>query len=295
MALHENPAINLCLIVSMPDRPAGRGQQLKSPPVIDYAKTHNIPFIQTENINKDEALKNFLDKESVDLFIVLAFAQFFGEKLLSVPKLGCFNIHTSLLPKYRGAAPIHYAILNNDSTTGASIQKMVKKMDAGDIAHDNEIAILPNETTVSLSVKLSPLAATTLNQFIDKLMQNKINYKTQNEANVSFAPSIPKEDGKIDFTKYSAKELDCRIRAFESHPGCFCFLNGLRLKVFKVQITEFRLTPAEIKITNGQLIIGTTDFAVHLTEVQLEGKKRCSDTELINGLSNNTKTFTITS
>jgi methionyl-tRNA formyltransferase len=293
--IYENPAINLCLIVSMPDRPAGRGQQLKSPPAIEYAKSQNISFLQTENINKDENLLAFLHKTQIDIFIVLAFAQFFGEKLLSVPAKGCFNIHTSLLPKYRGAAPIHYAILNNDKTTGASIQKMVKKMDAGDIAHENEIEILPRETTVGLSEKLSSLAATTLNQFIDKLIHDKIVYKNQNETNVSFAPSIPKEDGRIFFSNYSAFELDCRIRAFESHPGCFCFLNGLRLKIYKLQISEICLTPGELKIIQGQMYVGTKDFAVHLTEVQLEGKKRCNDIELINGLSNTTKTFTITS
>lgn len=267
--IHENPAINLCLVVSMPDRPAGRGQQLKSPPVIEYAKSHNISFLQTENINKDEALLEFLAKTKIDIFIVLAFAQFFGEKLLSVPAIGCFNIHTSLLPKYRGAAPIHYAILNNDKTTGASIQKMVKKMDAGDIAHDNEIEILPNETTVTLSEKLSTLAATTLNEFLDKLIHEKIVYKIQNEINVSFAPSIPKEDGRIIFSNYNAFELGCRIRAFESHPGCFCFLNGLRLKIYKLQISEFRHSPGELKIIYGQIYVGTKDFAVHLTEVQI--------------------------
>jgi len=277
----------------MPDRPAGRGQQLKSPPVIEFAKEKMIPFLQTENINKDETLISFLNKNNCDLFIVLAFAQFFGEKLLKVPKLGCFNIHTSLLPKYRGAAPIHYAVLNNDKTTGASIQKMVKKMDAGDIAHENEIPLEKNETTNSLSAKLSNLAAITLNEFVERLVHNKIVYKVQDESKVTFAPSIPKESGKINFTEHSAHELDCRIRAFESHPGCYCFLNGLRLKIYNLQLTEMSLSPGEVKVQQGQILVGTKDFAVRLNEVQLEGKKRCTDTELINGLSNTTKTFII--
>ncbi|MCE3014018.1 MAG: methionyl-tRNA formyltransferase, partial [Proteobacteria bacterium] len=131
--LQHHPLIELLGVVSMPDRPAGRGQELKSPEVINYAKNIKIPFFQTENINKEEALLETWKNEKVDLIIVLAFAQFLGSKVLQLPLLGCFNIHTSLLPKYRGAAPIQYALWNGDTETGVSIQRMVKKMDAGNI------------------------------------------------------------------------------------------------------------------------------------------------------------------
>ena len=130
--LHHHPDINLLAIVTMPDRPAGRGQELKSPPVAEYAKQNKIQLYQVENINKEETILSQLEQKNVDFILVLAFAQFLGSRVLKMPKLGCFNIHTSILPKYRGAAPIQYALLNGDTSTGVSIQKMVKEMDAGD-------------------------------------------------------------------------------------------------------------------------------------------------------------------
>ena len=135
--LHIHPRVHLMHVISMPDRPAGRGQHIKSPPVIEYAKKHQLAFTQTENINKEENLINNLSGK-VDLIIVLAFAQFLGKSWLNLPHLGCFNIHTSLLPRYRGAAPIQYALLNGDTETGVSIQKMVSKMDAGDIVAEKK-------------------------------------------------------------------------------------------------------------------------------------------------------------
>jgi methionyl-tRNA formyltransferase len=141
---HHN--IELVQVITMPDRPAGRGQEMQSPPVAMFAKEKKIPLLQTENINKEEAFFENFNSTNTDLIIVLAFAQFLGTKILALPKLGCFNIHTSLLPKYRGAAPIQYALWNGDKSTGVSIQKMVKKMDAGDLAHSHPLPILENET-----------------------------------------------------------------------------------------------------------------------------------------------------
>ena len=137
-AIHNHTQINIVKVVTMPDRKSGRGKKLQAPPVAIYAKENNLPLIQAENINSEEDLLNL---EAVDLIIVIAFAQFLGSKVLALPKLGCFNIHTSILPKYRGAAPIQYALLNGDLSTGVSIQRMVKKMDAGDICHFKECSI----------------------------------------------------------------------------------------------------------------------------------------------------------
>ena len=127
--LANHPHIDLRFVISMPDRPAGRGMELKSPEVIEYAKSKKISFFQTENINKESDFLKKLKSEELDFIVVLAFAQFLGSEMLSIAKLGCFNIHTSILPKYRGAAPIQYALLNGDKETGVSIQKMVKKME----------------------------------------------------------------------------------------------------------------------------------------------------------------------
>ena len=147
--LHYHPRINLIHLISMPDRPAGRGQLLKSPPIIDYAKKHDLAFTQTINLNHEATLLKSLQGK-VDLVIVLAFAQFLGKQWLALPTLGCFNIHTSLLPKYRGAAPIQYALLNGETETGVSIQKMVSKMDAGNIVLEKILPIYDYDNTASL-------------------------------------------------------------------------------------------------------------------------------------------------
>ena len=152
--LASHPSISLVAVVTMPDRPAGRGQELKSPPVAEFAKQHDLRLFQVDNINKSEDVLLALESMNIDFFLVLAFAQFLGSRVLSIPKLGCFNIHTSILPKYRGAAPIQYALLNGDSSTGVSIQKMVKEMDAGDLVHFDEVSIDPIDNGETLFNKL---------------------------------------------------------------------------------------------------------------------------------------------
>ena len=282
--LHQHPNINLVSVISMPDRPSGRGQELKSPEVIEYSKNNNIPFFQTQNINKEENFIHQLESQGIDLIIVLAFAQFLGDKILALPKLGCFNIHTSLLPKYRGAAPIQYALWNNDQSTGACIQKMVKKMDAGDIAIEKEITISPDETGGSLSAKLRLLAGEALKDFLDQLLKNKINYKKQDESKVTFAPTLKKHDGFLDFKQMTILEITNRIKAMDPWPGTFCFLNSKRLKVFSIEKINQTITPGRAETNFGFLAVGCKDGSLRLKEVQLEGKKRCTDTELLNGL-----------
>ena len=283
--LHNHPNIDLQYVISMPDRKAGRGMELKSPAVIEYAKKNKIPFFQTENINQEEAFLEKLKKNDIDLFIVLAFAQFLKQPVLDLPQLGCFNIHTSLLPKYRGAAPIQYALLNGDSTTGVSIQKMVKKMDAGDIVHFQEINIAKNETGGQLYTRLKFTAALALNDFIPKIINNKnIQLQKQNETHVSFAPALKKTDGFLDFEKMSYEDIFNKIRALDPWPGTYCYLNKKRLKVFAIEKSHTKLQAGQVTIQNNMLEVGTTNGAIRLHSLQLEGKKPCSDIELLNGL-----------
>ncbi len=284
--LHRNPGVNLLGVVTMPDRPAGRGQELKSPPVAEYAKANNIPLYQVENINREPEVLEALEKLELDFILVLAFAQFLGSRVLSMPKLGCFNIHTSILPKYRGAAPIQYALLNGDTSTGVSIQKMVKEMDAGDLVHFDEVSITPEETGESLYNKLKLKAAVSTNALIEKIQANKLIYTPQDPAGVSFAPTIKKEDGFLNFKESDFNRIKNQIKAFDPWPGTYCFLNNQRLKVFEVEKLPRKLSPGETSIDHGQLSVGTKDGAIRLAKVQLEGKKVCSDTELLNGLKN---------
>lgn len=282
--LHQHPDVELCYVISMPDRPAGRGMELKSPEVIEYAKKHKLPYFQTENINKEEEFLAKLEELKLDAMVVLAFAQFLGSRLLNMSRLGCFNIHTSILPKYRGAAPIQYALLNGDTETGVSIQKMVKKMDAGDLVHFHTVKIQDNETGGQLYTRLKFQAALALNDFLIKVKENKITYTPQDESQVTFAPTLKKEDGFLDFANQTSSEIINRIRALDPWPGTYCFLSGKRLKVLKAQIYHTNIAAGKIKNDMGSLIVGTKDKTLHLQMVQLEGKKACTDKELLNGL-----------
>ncbi len=278
-ALYRNEKINILKVISQPDRPAGRGHQLKSPEVIEFAKENNIPYFQTENINK-----HIEELEEADFYVVLAFAQFLNSKILNKPKIGCFNIHTSILPKYRGAAPIQYAILNGDTSTGVSIQKMVKKMDAGDLVYFSEVKITENQTGGELYDVLKNEAAKSLNAFIDILDNDKIKYTPQNENNVSFAPTLKKEDGRINFLENKASTIFNQIRELFPWPGTYFDLKNKRIKVLSAEISNISLKPNEIDIKHNALIIGCNEGSIQLNNVQVAGKKPCHSKDLINGL-----------
>jgi methionyl-tRNA formyltransferase len=282
--LANHPHIDLRYVISMPDRPAGRGMELKSPEVIEYAKAKKIPFIQTENINKEPEILATLKKEELDFVVVLAFAQFLGSTMLGMGKLGCFNIHTSVLPKYRGAAPIQYALLNGDTETGVSIQKMVKKMDAGDLVHFHMVKIAPTENGGQLYTRLKYQAALAMNDLIVKLLDNKVTYTPQDDSQVSFAPTLKKEDGLLNFSEKTSTQILNLIRALDPWPGTFCFLNGKRLKVLTAEPYHLKVLPGKAKNDMGSLVVGCLDGSLRLSEVQLEGKKVSSDRELLNGI-----------
>lgn len=284
--LHQHPHINLVGVVTMPDRPAGRGHELKSPPVAEYAKEHKLPLYQVENINRDESALAELETKNIDFILVLAFAQFLGSRVLNMPKMGCFNIHTSILPKYRGAAPIQYALLNGDATTGVSIQRMVKEMDAGDLVHFHELAIAPTETGGQLYTRLKFQAALSTNTLIETILENKLVFTPQDPNGISFAPTLKKEDGLLDFKESTITKIQNQIRALDPWPGTYCFLGKQRLKVFEVEKLQRTLKPGETSTEHGHLAVGTLDGAIRLSSIQLEGKKVCGDTELLNGLKN---------
>lgn len=285
-SLYNHKDISVKAVVSMPDRPAGRGQKLKTPPVAEFAKSHDIKLFQSENINKDDHFHSFLKEESIDFMVVIAFAQFLGKKILDSSKFGAFNIHTSLLPKYRGAAPIQYALLNGDKVTGVSIQKMVKQMDAGDICYEHQVDIDPNDTSASLFKKLEEEAAIGLNNFIDDFVRKKgdLNFKKQNPDDVSFAPTIQKKDGLINPFQEKSQETINKLRAYTPWPGCFIFINDLRLKVIELESFPKDLSPGEIDTSMGALVVGTLDGTLRLKKVQPEGKKPQADTDFLNGI-----------
>ncbi len=282
--LSNHPGINLHSVITMPDRPAGRGQKLQSPPVAEYAKANRIKLYQTENINKEDKMIAELESSEIDFFVVLAFAQFLGTKVLSLPRMGCFNIHTSLLPKYRGAAPIQYALLNGDTETGVSIQKMVKKMDAGDLVKEHPLSIAQDETGGQLYTRLKFQAALTLNELIADIIEGDVTYKVQDESNVSFAPTLKKEDGLINFEVESAKVIFDKVRALKPWPGTYSFINSKRVKVVDVSKESYKVDPGTITVIDNKIIVGTMEGSLRIETLQFEGKKVCSDRDFLNGL-----------
>lgn len=287
--LHDHQAIDLQAVVSNPSRPAGRGKSIQDPAVIEFAKKNKISFFQTHKINNDQELINHIKSLKPDLIIVLAFSQFLSKEVLEIPKIGCFNIHTSLLPKYRGAAPIQYAILNGDSSTGVSIQKMIKKMDAGDICLSRPVLIEKEETGGMLFTKLKFEAALALIEFINKIVDNSLTFTSQDESKVSFAPSLKKTDGALLFSKQKVSEVINKTKAFFPWPGSYTFLNNKRLKVFKVSKSSSTLKPGEVSNQFNTLNIGCIDGTIRLEVVQLEGKKKSTDSELLNGIKGEIK------
>lgn len=288
--LASDDRINLSLVVSMPDRPAGRGKKLKSPDIILKAQELGLPTLQTENINKSEEFFEFAKDNEIDLMVVFAFAQFLNEKTLSLPRLGCFNIHTSLLPKYRGAAPMQHALFNGDKETGLCIQKMVKKMDAGNIVKEEKIIIQDEDNLGSLHDKLKLLAPIVTKSFIEDISKDNISERVQDESKVSFAPSISKEETLIDFEKQTNVEIQNKIRGLSPIPGAYCYLNNKRLKVFESELSNEDLKPSEVSLKFNTLVVGTKSGSLRFKLVQQEGKPKRTDYELINGFkSNNSK------
>ncbi|MBH47973.1 MAG: methionyl-tRNA formyltransferase, partial [Halobacteriovorax sp.] len=204
MTLNANPNVEIVQVVSQPDRPSGRGNKLKSPEVIECAKKLELPFFQCTNLNKEADFLTSLEALKPDIFIVFAFAQFLGKRVLSLPKLGCFNIHTSLLPRHRGAAPIHYGIWCGDKIGGVSIQRMVKEMDAGDICVASSLDIHVDETTPSLYERLKILAPDCTEQLISDILGNTLTFTKQDSAQITFAPTIKKEEGYLNPSFHSA-------------------------------------------------------------------------------------------
>ena len=287
--LFNHSQIDLKYIVTMPDRPKGRGQNLSSPPVADFAKKNKIALHQTANINDNPNFIETLEKLEIDLIIVLAFAQFLKKRILLLPRLGCFNIHTSLLPKYRGAGPIQHALLNGDLETGVSIQKMVKKMDAGDIVFSEKININPNEKSAQLTTRLKYLSALSVNSFIDTIDKNKLKFHTQNENDATYAPVIRKSDGLINFKDSTYQEIINKSRAYMGWPGIFCFLDGKRLKILDFIKDEKTLAPGETDLSNGAILVGCKDATLRLCRIQIEGKSVTSDSELVASFKNKYK------
>jgi len=273
-------------VYTQPDQPSGRGMTLHAPPVKQLAEAHGISVFQPVKLRTPEALEP-LRAWQPDLIVVVAYGKMLPNSVLTLPPLGCINVHASLLPKYRGAAPIQWAIANGEKETGVTIMRIIERMDAGDILLQKALPIAGEDTGGSLHDKLSALGAEALSEALSLLKQDQLIARPQNEAEVTYAPIIKKEDGRIDWS-WSAVAIERRIRAFNPWPSAYTTVTGKLLKIFKAHpekaLAHPSMTPGAVtEVSPVHLLIATGEGLLSLLEVQLEGKRRMSIEEFLRG------------
>ena len=277
---------DVILVVTQPDREKGRALKVAPTAVKSKAEELGIEIFQPDKVNTKEAIE-FLGKFNADLFIVVSFGQILSKEVLSLPRLYCLNIHASLLPKYRGAAPINWAIANGGKETGVTIMKMNEKMDEGDILLKESVAIDPGDDAVTVSDKLSKKGAQFLLKAVELIKADKADFIKQDHSKATLAPKLKKDDGLIDW-KMPAEEISNRIRAFTPWPGCFTYLDKKMLKICKARpITELvdkYAKPGTILEANKNgILVKTGKGALNIEELQLEGSRRMTAEEFLAG------------
>ena len=234
--MYENN-IDICGIVTVPDRPAGRGKKLAVSPVKEFAVEKGIKLFQPEKISNNTEFKTEIKNIAPDLVVVVSYGVILPKSFLEIPKLGCINLHPSMLPKYRGAAPIQWAILNGDKTTGVTIMYLDEGMDSGDIIIQKEVAIDPDETTGDLWTRLSKLGAEMLVSVIKDIENGQVT-RTKQPDNYTLAPMLKKEMAKIDWANQSALEIKNLVRGLNPIMGAYSILDGKKIKLWKVDIID---------------------------------------------------------
>ncbi|RMF98022.1 MAG: methionyl-tRNA formyltransferase [Candidatus Schekmanbacteria bacterium] len=273
-------------VITQPDRPAGRGRKIVSPPLKPYALEKGIKIFQPEKI-KEPSFFETLKGLSPDLIVVVAYGKILPEEILNLPPMKCINLHASLLPRYRGAAPVNWAIINGEKETGVTTQLMAKELDAGDILLQEKEEIRPNDTAASLLDRLMKKGAFLLVETIRKWEKGEITPQPQDESAVSYAPMLKKEDGLINWHR-KAEEIENQVRGTNPWPGAFTYLTSEkkeRLKIWSCRALarSYEKEPGSIWIENKRLIITTGSGVVELLEVQPENKKRMKAEQYIQG------------
>lgn len=272
-------------VVTQPDRPVGRKHVLTASPVKQVALAHEIPVLQPEKISGSKEMQQLIDL-APDLIITAAFGQFLPTKLLNAVKVAAINVHASLLPKYRGGAPVHYAVMNNDDRTGVSIIYMVKKMDAGDVIAQRSIPIEKTDDVGSMFDKLSLLGRDLLVDTLPKLLTGDVHPVPQDPTEVTFSPIIKPEEEQVDFTQ-SAELVDAKIRGLRPFPSAFVMLNGVRTKLWNVSVMAEKTTlqPGQVvRKTKHELAIATGEGGViSINQLQPAGKPKLAITDYLNG------------
>ncbi len=275
------------MVVTQPDKEVGRKRILTPSKVKEFALENNIKVFQPTKIRED--YQEIIDIKP-DLIVTCAYGQIIPKELIDLPKYGCINIHASLLPEYRGGAPIHHAVMDGKSKTGITIMYMNEKMDEGDILYQEEIDILDTDNTSIMFDKLSKLGSSMIREFIPKLINGEITPIKQDNSKATYAYNISKEDEKIDFNNITL-DIYNKIRGLSEIPGSYAFLDNKRVKIFNSRIgTKTTGSIGEIVgIYEDGIGVRTKDSEIILTDIQVEGKTRELVKDYLNGIQDKNK------
>jgi methionyl-tRNA formyltransferase len=273
------------LVVTQPDRPRGRGMELAASPVKDAAIRLGIPVVQPAAIKNNAEFRGQLEALHPDAIIVVGYGRIIPQWMIDLPQYGSLNLHASLLPKYRGAAPIQWAIANGESITGVTTMRIDAGLDTGDLLMQREMAILPGDTAETLAPKLASDGAELMIETLRGLESGLVKPTPQDHSRATLAPILKKEDGRMDFSR-SAYELFNRMRGFRPWPGAFTTFKGKNMQVHRAEPVQSAdgLPQGSTAVQDARLVVGCgQDTALNLIEVQLDGKRRMSAQEFING------------
>ena len=271
------------LVVTQPDRPRGRGMEFAASPVKDRALRFGLPITQPQRIKDNDDFRNRLTAIQPDAIIVVGYGRIIPQWMIDLPRFGNINLHASLLPKYRGAAPIQWAIARGETVTGVTTMRINAGLDTGDILLQKEVFIAPEDTTETLGPRLAAIGADLTIETLRGLSAGNISPRPQDERQASLAPTLKKEDGGIDFRR-EANEIWNRMRGFQPWPGAFTSFRGKNLNVWQAKPVESRTEPGELFIDNHRLIVGCgRNSALELMVVQPEGKRQMAVRDFIQG------------
>jgi methionyl-tRNA formyltransferase len=284
--LAAEPGISVEAVITQPDRPRGRGNHVSGSPVKEAALAANLHVYQPETIKSDSA-QEFLKRVAPDAVVIIAYGQIIPARLLTLPRLGWINLHASLLPRYRGAAPIHWAIANGETTTGLTTMQIDAGMDTGPTLLRHKLEIGPDETSPQLASRMSEIGAALIVDSLSRLDRGEISPLPQDDGKASYAPILKKEDGRIDWTR-PAQQIYNRMRGFAQWPGAYTTFRGQTCHVWgrpeSSAAAEGRVAPGEIVSSAKDVhVICGEGTCLRLESVQLEGRKRVSAREFANG------------
>ncbi len=277
---------NVIAVISQPDKPKGRGKKLVNTPVKQFAVDNGIEKIYQPEKIKDEEFVKELEKLNADLFVVVAYGQILSEQVLNIPKYGCINVHGSLLPKYRGAAPIQWSIINGEEKTGVTIMYMEKGMDTGDMILKEEIIIEPKDTYKTLHDKMSIVGAEALIKALELVENGTVNAQKQNDDEATYAPMITKEMGHINWNNTS-KDIINLIRGINPMPMAYTIYKDETFKISEAEeVTGYNGNIGEIvDVIKDGFIVKTKDTAIIIKEMQAKGGKRMKTSDYLRGHS----------